>query len=271
MLGPNCMGVAAPAGAAAWIGTVPETAAPGHVAAVSQSGSIGEALLNLGGRVGFRCVVSSGGEAVTDAADFLAYFAEDEETRAVGPLPRDRAPAGGVRRRARSRRCGGEARRLPQDRPLAGRRARRARPHRGARRLRPRVLGAARALRGDRGRRLPRAGRDPGDPGPAPAASRTACGRDLRVRRRGRAARRPRRGRGNPVRAAPGRARRGALRRVPELPLAGEPARRLGGRGRERGLPALARAAWPARTPSTSCSRRSTSRSSAAPRSRNGT
>jgi acetyltransferase len=49
-----------------------------------QSGSIGEALLAMGPRVGFRCVVSSGGEMVRDVADFSAFFAEDEGTRAVG-------------------------------------------------------------------------------------------------------------------------------------------------------------------------------------------
>ncbi len=84
VLGPNCMGVASPAGASAWIGTVPDTLASGHVSAVCQSGSIGEALLSLGGRVGFRCIVSSGGEAVTDTADFLDFFADDPGTRAVG-------------------------------------------------------------------------------------------------------------------------------------------------------------------------------------------
>jgi acyl-CoA synthetase (NDP forming) len=49
-----------------------------------QSGSIADAFLSLGGRIGLRCVVSSGAEAVTDAADFLAFFAEDPSTRAVG-------------------------------------------------------------------------------------------------------------------------------------------------------------------------------------------
>ena len=84
VLGPNCMGVAAPGAASAWIGTVPKTVASGHVSAVSQSGSIGEALLALGPRVGFRCVVSCGGEMARDAADFLAFLADDEETRAIG-------------------------------------------------------------------------------------------------------------------------------------------------------------------------------------------
>jgi acyl-CoA synthetase (NDP forming) len=78
------MGVAAPEEASIWIGTVPETFRPGRVSVVSQSGSIAEALLGIGPRVGFRSVVSSGGESVSDAADFLGFFAEDEGTGAIG-------------------------------------------------------------------------------------------------------------------------------------------------------------------------------------------
>ena len=84
LLGPNCMGVVVPGGLAAWNGSPPDTTAPGHVAVLCQSGSIADAFLSLGGRIGLRCVVSSGAEAVTDAADFLAFFAEDPGTRAVG-------------------------------------------------------------------------------------------------------------------------------------------------------------------------------------------
>ena len=84
LLGPNCMGVAAPEEASIWIGTVPDTFRPGRVSVVSQSGSIAEALLGIGPRVGFRSVVSSGGEAVSDAADFLGFFAEDVGTGAIG-------------------------------------------------------------------------------------------------------------------------------------------------------------------------------------------
>jgi acetate---CoA ligase (ADP-forming) len=84
VVGPNCMGTAVPGGASFWIGTVPPTFSAGHVSAVVQSGSIGEALLAMGPRVGFRCVVSSGGEMVRDVADYCAFFAEDEGTRAVG-------------------------------------------------------------------------------------------------------------------------------------------------------------------------------------------
>lgn len=84
MLGPNCMGVVVPDGPMAWIGRPPETTAPGGVAVLCQSGSVADAFLSLGGRVGFRCIVSSGAEAVTDAADYLEFFAEDDGTHAVG-------------------------------------------------------------------------------------------------------------------------------------------------------------------------------------------
>ena len=84
MVGPNCMGVVVPGGPMAWIGRPPETTASGHVAVLCQSGSIADAFLSLGGRVGFRCVVSSGAESVTDAADYLSFFADDDGTQAVG-------------------------------------------------------------------------------------------------------------------------------------------------------------------------------------------
>jgi acetate---CoA ligase (ADP-forming) len=83
-VGPNCMGVAVPEAASFWIGSVPPTFLPGHVSVVVQSGSIGEALVALGPRVGFRCVVSSGGERVTDVGDYCRFFAADEGTGAVG-------------------------------------------------------------------------------------------------------------------------------------------------------------------------------------------
>ena len=78
------MGFFVPGGPAAWNGRPQDTTASGHVAVLCQSGSIADAFLSLGGRIGLRCVVSSGAEAVTDAADFLAFFAEDPSTRAVG-------------------------------------------------------------------------------------------------------------------------------------------------------------------------------------------
>lgn len=84
VLGPNCMGVARPGGGSLWIGTVPDTFLAGHVAMVAQSGSIAEALVSAGPRVGFRAVVSCGGEMARDAADFVSFLAADPETRAIG-------------------------------------------------------------------------------------------------------------------------------------------------------------------------------------------
>jgi acetyltransferase len=83
-LGPNCMGAAVPGGGSTWTGTPPNGSAAGHVSCLVQSGSIGEALLSLGGRVGLRCVASSGGELVTDTADLLDVLVEDEGTAAIG-------------------------------------------------------------------------------------------------------------------------------------------------------------------------------------------
>ena len=84
LLGPNCMGFYVPGGPAAWNGRPQSSTADGHVAVLCQSGSIADAFLALGGRIGLRCVVSSGAEAVTDAADFLAFFADDPGTKVVG-------------------------------------------------------------------------------------------------------------------------------------------------------------------------------------------
>jgi acetyltransferase len=84
ILGPNCMGATTPRSGSFWLGTVPESFLPGHVSVVAQSGSLAEVLVATGDRVGFRVVVSSGAEAVRDAADFLAFLADDEQTRAIG-------------------------------------------------------------------------------------------------------------------------------------------------------------------------------------------
>jgi acetate---CoA ligase (ADP-forming) len=83
-VGPNGMGVAIAGAPSFWFGTVPSTFVPGHVSVVVHSGSIGEALLAVGPRIGFRAVVSSGAEMTTDVADFCAFFANDDATRAVG-------------------------------------------------------------------------------------------------------------------------------------------------------------------------------------------
>jgi acetate---CoA ligase (ADP-forming) len=84
-VGPNCMGIVdLITGAAPYIGTVPhQYIRRGTIAAVAQSGAIIEALVNSGGRVPFSTAVSSGSEASTTTADYLRFFAEDDETSAV--------------------------------------------------------------------------------------------------------------------------------------------------------------------------------------------
>lgn len=84
VLGPNCMGYARPNETSLWIGALPPSLEGGSVSVLAQSGSAAEGLVVLGGRVGFRCVASSGGELNRDAADFLAWFAGDDGTRAIG-------------------------------------------------------------------------------------------------------------------------------------------------------------------------------------------
>jgi acetate---CoA ligase (ADP-forming) len=84
MVGPNCMGIATPGFPSPWIGSLHPTFVRGPVATLVHSGSIGEILVSLGPRIGFRTVISAGNETVTDAADFVAWFADDPATRVVG-------------------------------------------------------------------------------------------------------------------------------------------------------------------------------------------
>jgi len=84
LIGPNCMGAVVPGETSMWIGRPPATTAPGQVAVLAQSGSIADAFISLGGRIGLRYVISAGAEAVTGAADYLFHFAQDDATKAVG-------------------------------------------------------------------------------------------------------------------------------------------------------------------------------------------
>jgi acetate---CoA ligase (ADP-forming) len=84
VLGPNCMGIASPTAPSAWLGTIRPTFVPGPVAVVSQSGSVADAFLALGPRLGFAGVVSCGAELNRDAADWIAYFADDPATTVIG-------------------------------------------------------------------------------------------------------------------------------------------------------------------------------------------
>ena len=66
MVGPNCMGVATPGSPSPWIGSLHSTFVGGPVATLAHSGSIGEILVSLGPRIGFRTVISAGNETVVD-------------------------------------------------------------------------------------------------------------------------------------------------------------------------------------------------------------
>ncbi|HEX2090290.1 MAG TPA: acetate--CoA ligase family protein [Actinomycetota bacterium] len=82
--GPNCMGVIAPPSRSAlYIGTIPPTVLAGRVALVSQSGSVVEAAVNMGPRIGFSALVSCGNEVRTTIGDYLQYFARDDATTSV--------------------------------------------------------------------------------------------------------------------------------------------------------------------------------------------
>jgi acetate---CoA ligase (ADP-forming) len=77
--GPNCMGVICPPERfACWIGTVTPALRPGRVAAVVQSGAVGEALVGLGGRVGWRAIVTVGNELAVDAAAVADRLLDDD-------------------------------------------------------------------------------------------------------------------------------------------------------------------------------------------------
>ena len=82
--GPNCMGVVTPPHRSAlYIGTLPPTVLSGRVALISQSGSVVEAAVNMGPRIGFSALVSCGNEVGVTVGDYLQYFARDEVTRSV--------------------------------------------------------------------------------------------------------------------------------------------------------------------------------------------
>jgi acetyltransferase len=83
LLGPNCMGLFCSEGPRPWLGTRPAQLRAGGTSVVTQSGAIGEALLDNGGRLGIRSIVSVGFEAACDVADVCTHLADDPATRVV--------------------------------------------------------------------------------------------------------------------------------------------------------------------------------------------
>jgi acyl-CoA synthetase (NDP forming) len=84
LLGPNCMGVIdLVANSATYIGDVSPYLPRGGVAGIAQSGSVSDAFVHSGDRVGFSRIISCGSEVVLDVCDYLAYCLDDPETRSV--------------------------------------------------------------------------------------------------------------------------------------------------------------------------------------------
>lgn len=84
ILGHNSFGAAIPDGPSPWLGGISESFRAGSVGIVSQSGSIADAFVALGPRIGFRAVISSGAEMSRDAADWIAELVADPATSAIG-------------------------------------------------------------------------------------------------------------------------------------------------------------------------------------------
>ena len=84
LLGPNCMGmVDLTTNAATYIGDINPWQPRGGVAGIAQSGSVTDAFIHSGNRIGFSRIIGCGSEVVLDACDFLAYCLDDPETHAV--------------------------------------------------------------------------------------------------------------------------------------------------------------------------------------------
>jgi len=83
IIGPNCTGIFSPAAGVASTATMPMES--GSVAMVSHSGSFAESFPALASTKGikFSKVVSCGNQIDLNAADFLEYFGQDEETRLI--------------------------------------------------------------------------------------------------------------------------------------------------------------------------------------------
>lgn len=84
LVGPNCMGVIdLVANSASYIGDVSPYLPRGGTAGIAQSGSVTDAFVHSGARVGFSRIVSCGSEVALDLCDYLAFCLDDPETRSV--------------------------------------------------------------------------------------------------------------------------------------------------------------------------------------------
>jgi acyl-CoA synthetase (NDP forming) len=84
LVGPNCMGVIdLTVNTATYIGDVSPYLPRGGVAGIAQSGSVTDAFVQSGSRIGFSRIISCGSEVVLDVCDYLAYCLDDPATSSV--------------------------------------------------------------------------------------------------------------------------------------------------------------------------------------------
>ena len=84
LLGPNCMGIVdLTTNVATYIGDINPWLPRGGVMGIAQSGSVTDAFIHSGNRIGFSRIVGCGSEVVLDTCDFLAYAIDDPATEAV--------------------------------------------------------------------------------------------------------------------------------------------------------------------------------------------
>jgi acetate---CoA ligase (ADP-forming) len=84
LCGPNCVGIVNfHERAGMYSVALPGSVTAGHVGAVIQSGAVCLGLINANRGVAFSTVISSGNEAVLDNSDYIAYLADDPQTRVI--------------------------------------------------------------------------------------------------------------------------------------------------------------------------------------------
>ncbi|MEA2538427.1 MAG: hypothetical protein QOF11_2661 [Chloroflexota bacterium] len=84
LIGPNCMGmVDLTTNSALYIGDVNPWLPRGGVAGIAQSGSVTDAFIHSGTRIGFSRIVGSGAEVVLDVCDYLGHSLDDPETHTI--------------------------------------------------------------------------------------------------------------------------------------------------------------------------------------------
>ena len=84
LVGPNCMGVVdLTTNSSIYIGDVSPYLPRGGIAGIAQSGSVTDAFIHSGSRIGFSRIVSCGSEVALDVCDYLGWCLDDPETQGV--------------------------------------------------------------------------------------------------------------------------------------------------------------------------------------------